>query len=84
MIRNYLVLRRSEKNVRKLKNRYKLTWFVEPKIHKSEVRKPRDRCTKFCAAIFTFDSVSLSLMASILKAFYELWQLLPSLLTNYV
>jgi hypothetical protein len=38
-----MVLRRSENNVRKLKNRYKFTWFVVAKIRKSEVRKSMDR-----------------------------------------
>jgi hypothetical protein len=38
------VFRCSENNVRKLKNRYKFTLFVEAKIRKSEVRKSMDRC----------------------------------------
>jgi hypothetical protein len=37
-----LVLRCSENNVRKFKNRYKYTCFVVAKIRKSEVRKWRD------------------------------------------
>jgi hypothetical protein len=43
MIRNSLVSRRSENNVRKLK-KYKFTLFVVSKIRKSEVRKSGDRC----------------------------------------
>jgi hypothetical protein len=41
---NKLVLRCSENNVRKLKNRYTFTWFVVAKILKSEVCKSMDRC----------------------------------------
>jgi hypothetical protein len=39
-----LVIRCSENNVRKLKNRYKFTWFDVVKSRKFEVRKSRDRC----------------------------------------
>jgi hypothetical protein len=32
--------------VHKLKNRYKFTWFLVAKIHKSEFDKSRGRCTR--------------------------------------
>jgi hypothetical protein len=43
-LRRRLILRCRENNVRKLKNRYKFTWFVVAKICKAEVRKSRDTC----------------------------------------